>query len=69
MTELFDIEFLISPFSFESKTTIFSSFMFKTDFSVRLCEIEQSECMILFDLFKVVTSFIIEIESSSIGFV
>lgn len=69
MAELFDIEFLINPFSFKSKATIFGSFMFETNFSIRLCEVEESESMILLDLLKVIASFIVKVESSSIAFV
>lgn len=69
MTEFFYIKFLVSPFSFESETTVLSSFVFKSNFSVRLCEIKQSKCVILFNLFKIVTSFIIKIKSSTIAFI
>lgn len=69
MAELFDIEFLVNPFPFKSKATILGSFMFETNFSIRLCEVEESKSMILFDLLKVIPSFIVKAESSSIAFV
>lgn len=69
MTEFFNVKFLVSPFSFKGETAILSSFVFQSNFSVRLCEIKQSQCVVLFNLFKIVTSFVIKVKSSTIAFI
>lgn len=69
MTKFLHIKLLISPFSLQCKTTIFSSLMLQINFGVSLSEIKQSESVILFNLFKIITTLVIKVESPSIAFI
>lgn len=69
MTELVYLKLFVSPLSFESESTEFGCLVLEVNFGVSLGQVKESQSVVFLNLFKVISSLVVEIELPSIAFV